>query len=113
MDIRDLIDLADIKEKQALALLTHYIPKLENDEIQEKDIQAIIDNYCNNMAESFIENHKADLLEKQLNWQFRSYLLGKGADKPHSGHRFHEALYRKINLLEKTLEETDATEQNL
>ena len=54
MDVRDLIELADIKEKQALALLTFYIPKLENDEIKENELQEMIDSYCDNMAETFL-----------------------------------------------------------
>ncbi len=107
MDIRDLIELADIKERQALALLTHYIPKLENNEINEKEVQENIDNYCDNMAETFLENHKEDLKDKQLNWQFGSYLLVKGADKPHSGYRFYEALYRKMSVVNKDDEEIE------
>lgn len=97
MDIRDLIYLADIKEKQALAMLDFYIPKFVNDEIKEKELQEIIDSYCNNMADNFMETYKETLLDEQLNWQFRSHMQVKGADKPHSGHRFYEALYRKMN----------------
>ena len=73
----------------------------------------MVDNYCNNMAETFLEANKDALLDEQINWQFRSHMLVKGADKQHSGHRFYESLYRKMNLLDKKVEETEPTGQNL
>ena len=54
-----------------------------------------------------------DLKDKQLIWQFRSYLLVKGADKPHSGYRFYEALYRKIGLLKQDAEEVEEETNNI
>ena len=103
MDLRDLIGLAEIKEQQALALLTIYVGKIENKEIQE-----MIDNYCSNMADSFLLRHSEDFKDLKLNQEFRNYLLVKGADKPHSGYRFYEALYKKMsspNKNENVIEE--------
>jgi len=107
MTVRDLIELGDVKEKQALAMLTYYIVKLENEEIKEKELQEMLDNYCLNMANTFLETHKDELKDKQLNWQFRSHMQVIGADKPHSGHRFYEALYKQMGLYNKDNEETE------
>ena len=88
MDIKRLIDLADVKEQQAFAYTSYYNGKVSDDELQKG-----LDNYCRNMAISFIEEHK---LNDEMCLGIRKHILKIGADKKHSGHRFYEALYQEL-----------------
>lgn len=95
MDFKKLIDLADVKEKQAFAFTSIYNGKVSNEELQKG-----IDDYCSQMAESFIAEHGEKLLNDELRIKLRRYICSIGADKKHSGHRFYEALYKKIQAFE-------------
>ncbi|MBQ8424730.1 MAG: hypothetical protein IJX17_01760 [Clostridia bacterium] len=98
MDISQLIGLADVKEQQAFAFTSIYNGKVPVDELQKG-----IDDYCNEMAKSFITQHKTNLLDEDLRKRLRKHILNIGADKKHSGHRFYEALYSHLNSLENEL----------
>ena len=100
MTLNKLIDLADIKEKQAEALLSFY-----HSRIPYESFQTMVDDYCTSMATSFIETHQEDLQDEELKKQLNNYIVLIGADSLHSGHRFYEALYRKLNGLEKVKED--------
>lgn len=106
MNLNDLIGLADIKEIQAKALIDIYKDKVSN-----KELQQMIDNYCDNMSTTFLETYKEDLKNNQLTMGLRNYILNIKADKPHSGYRFYEALYRKLNEPAKTNEEVGLIEE--
>ena len=95
MDISQLIGLADVKEAQAFAMTSIYNGKVSNEELQKA-----VDDYCNQMATSFLAQHSKALSDDSLKFQLRRYILSIGADKKHSGHRFYEALYNKLNTLE-------------
>ena len=95
MDLKNLIDLADVKEKQAFAFTSIYNGKVSNEELQKG-----IDDYCSQMADSFIAEHGEKLLNDELRINLRRHICNIGADKKHSGHRFYEALYNKLNTLE-------------
>ena len=99
MTIKDLIDLADIKEKQAFAYTSIYNGKVPNDELQKG-----IDEYCTSMAISFIASHN---LNDEMILKLRRHILSICADKKHSGHRFYEALYKELNNLQKSAETTE------
>lgn len=97
MTVENAIELFNVREKQALAFCEIYKDKLDY-----KDLQKAIDNYCNNMAESFIETHKEFFANEGIRIQLKRYLHSIGADKPHSGKRFHEAMYNQIaNIKDK------------
>lgn len=96
MTLEDLIGLADVKEKQAFALLCYYNEKIPHDELQEK-----VDLYCDNLANTFVSDHRGDLSKKQIMLGMRKHILNIGADKKHSGHRFYESLYIKLNNFSK------------
>jgi len=96
MGLKNLIDLANIKEKQAFAMIDLYKGKVEN-----KVMQSIVDDYCDNMANTFLEKNELDLQDVEIYQQFRNYIILIGANKPHSGHRFYEALYKKMSELNK------------
>ena len=99
MDVRDLIAFADIKEQRALALISLYHGKLPN-----KDLQEMVNNYCNNMVDIFIENYKDALNDEKIRWQFTSHMLVISADKPNSGRIFYETLYKKMTNKENNSE---------
>ena len=108
MTLKDLIDLGDIREKQAFALTGILVDKGVN----VKKLQMEVDSYCDNLACSFISKYKSELQDKELLLGLRKYILSIGADKPYSGKRFYEALYKKLNDYEKIID-GNKTEQTL
>ena len=101
MTVERAIELFDVREKQSLAFCDIYKEKLDYD-----NLQVAIDNYCNNMAESFIEAHSQFFANEDARIQLQRYLHSIGADKPHSGKRFHEAMYNQIsNIKDKNADE--------
>lgn len=96
MDARGLIELLEVKEKQALAFTSIYKDKLDY-----KDLQTAIDEYCNNMILTFIKEHEKEIYDKEINIELRRYISSIGADKPHSGKRVFEALYKNLNRVIK------------
>ena len=95
MDLKSMIELADVKEMQAYAYLRQLNGNVPNEVLQRK-----VDAYCENMAISFIEKHSHELNEMGLLVDLRRYISGIHADKPHSGYRFYEALYKKLSEIE-------------
>ena len=89
---KKLIDILDVKEKQALAFTSIYKEKLEYD-----DLQKAIDQYCSNMACNFLEANREYLQKDNNLLELRKYLCSVQADKPYSGKRVHEALYKIID----------------
>jgi hypothetical protein len=71
-----------------------YRNKVDNEELQQG-----LDNYCDNMAQSFIQTHAELLTDEKLRVQLRRHIASMGADKKHSGYRFYEALYRNLDSL--------------
>ena len=92
LGLKDLIELAEIKEKQALAF-TGYL----NGKVEDEELQKMVDNYCYNMAVSFITKYKELLEDEQIYYGLRRHISSIKADKPHSGHRFFESLYKNLN----------------
>ena len=92
MDFEQLIGLADVKEAQAFAYTSVYNGKVSNEELQKG-----IDDYCENMAQSFMEQHKDLFADEKVRRQIRKHILNIGANNKHSGHRFYETLYSKLN----------------
>ena len=103
MTLKTLIDLGDIKEKQAFALTGYLADKIDVDKLDIETLQNAVDSYCDNLAHSFISEHKDDLKDKHLLLGLRNHILSIRADKPHSGYRFYEALYKKLNDFEKII----------
>ena len=92
MEIKKLIDLADVREQQAFAYTSYYNGKVSNEELQKG-----LDEYCQNMAACFLKEHS---LSEEMCREMRKHILRIGADKKHSGHRFYEALYKELNNLQ-------------
>ena len=75
--------------------------------LEYENLQEAIDDYCNNMAESFIESYNEFFANKVYRIQLIRYLHSIGADKPHSGKRFHETMYKQIcNIKDKRMKES-------
>ena len=91
MTVERAIALFDVREKQALAFCEIY-----KDKLAYEDLQRAIDDYCNNMAKSFVENHSQAFTDETFRTQLKRHLHNVGADKPHSGKRFHEAIYKQV-----------------
>ena len=98
MDLKTIIDLCDVKEKQAFALTAYLNGKVEISELQKQ-----VDSYCVNLANSFLSQHQAHLQDKTILIGLRRYIVSIGANNKHSGHRFYEALYTQLNSFESSI----------
>ena len=94
MTLEKLIGLADVKEKQAMALLENL-----KDRIQNEEMQNAVDAYCLSMADVYVMNYKTDLQDKTIMNGLKKHIAKIGANEKHSGHRFYEALYKKLDEL--------------
>ena len=92
MSVENIIQVLEVKEKQALAFTKIYKDKLPYEELQKA-----IDEYCKSMVISFLESHKEILSDKEINLSLRRYIINIGSDKPHSGKRVFEVLYKALN----------------
>ena len=91
MDLKTIIDLCDVKEKQAFALTSYLNGKVEISELQKQ-----VDSYCVNLANSFILEHQKHLKDITIISGLKRHIWAIGANSQHSGHRFYEALYIQL-----------------
>lgn len=92
MEVKILIGLMEVKEMQASAYFDYYL----NNNVPIDVLQEMLDGYCERMAESFVKNHYGDFENEETLVAIRRYIASLGANKPHSGKRFHEALYKEL-----------------
>ncbi|MBE5746472.1 MAG: hypothetical protein E7359_04235 [Clostridiales bacterium] len=104
MDAFILLDLIDVKNKEALAYTGILRNKMDSGEISYEELQEAIDIVCDNLAEGFIEKFKKYLEKDDIRKDLKKQLRSIGADKKHSGKRVQEALYKKLDAFEKSLE---------
>ena len=71
------------------------------------DLQKELDGYCERMAESFIKNHYGDFEDAETLLEIRRYITSIGANNPHSGKRFHEALYKALKQFDSISKEKE------
>ena len=100
MEFDKVIALADVREMQAFAMLSYCVGKMDIDKVQKQ-----VDLYCNNMAISFLEEHKEIMGDREIQIKMYRHISELGANKKHSGHRFYEALYTQMNLAKEGEEE--------
>ena len=93
MDTKRLIDLIEVKDRYACAMLDYYISK--NITITNA-LQQYVDGVCDNMAINFIESHIDMFNDKQVQTEVFRYLNSLGVKQGHTGKRFSEALYRQL-----------------
>lgn len=86
-----LVELAIIKEKQVFAFSGYYASKVDHKKLQE-----MIDAYSKSLAEGFVDSHKTELADSTTKTFLINHLTSCGANKPHSGYRFFEALYKEL-----------------
>ena len=96
MILKNLIELAEVKEGQAFALTGYLNGKIQTDELQKQ-----VDDYCQKMVESFISKYKKLLEDKEIYYGLINHIVSIGANKPHSGHRFFEALSKNLYLIKE------------
>lgn len=99
MTLQNLIEILEVREKEALAYTGILKRKLEKKEIEIEELQSAVDYLCDNMASIFIEKYKKYLNDEKNLVNLRRYICSVGANNPHSGKRVHEALYKKLNCL--------------
>ena len=102
MEVKKLIQLIEIKEMQAYAYLDYYVDKMPIDDLQKE-----LDGYGERMAESFVMNHYDKFDDAETLILIRRYITSLGANKPHSGKRFHEALYNALKQFEPASKERE------
>lgn len=102
METKKLIGLIEIKEMQAYAYLEYYVDKMPINDLQKE-----LDGYCERMAESFVRNHYGDFEDVETLIAIRRYITSLGANKPHSGKRFHEALYKALKQFDPISKEKE------
>ena len=98
MRVKDIMDLLEVKERQALAFCDMYKEKLEYD-----DLQKAIDYYAKNLAKSLIQKCTPLIYEERFRNDIKRQLYIIGVDKPHSGKRVYEAFYKQVIELEKKI----------
>ena len=92
----------EVKELQAYAYLDYYVDKMPIDDLQKE-----LDGYCERMAESFVENHYSEFENEETLVAIRRYITSLGANKAHSGKRFHEALYKALKQFDPISKEKE------
>ncbi len=93
MDTKKLINLIELKDRYAIALMDHYI----NKGLNTKDLQKYTDSVCDDWAKTFIALHNRELSDRQTQIAIFRYLDSLGVKKGHSSKRFSEALHRQLH----------------
>ena len=104
-ETQNIIALAMVKEEQVKAFLA---VGLKNYEDKISLLQALTTEYARNLADSFIEKHKDFFGERENRIAIYHHAATLCADKPHSGYRFWEELYKKVADLELTDEKENS-----
>lgn len=94
MELKDLISICEIKEKQIKACFSYYRKRLGEDEM--KSVRSVTSMYAKTMAEGFLKAHEQFFENEQNKVEFLRYASSVGANKPHSGYRFLEELYSLV-----------------
>ncbi len=102
MEAKKLINLMDVKEMQAFAYLEYYVDKMPI-----SDLQKAVDEYCDRMAEGFINNHYPEFSDEETLVVIRRHISRLGADKAHSGKRFYEAVSKRLKQFSSSQKERD------
>ena len=93
MDIKRLIDLIELKDRYAIALMDHYI----NKGVNTKDLQKYTDSICNDWARTFIALYHNEFNNRETEVAIFRYLDSIGVRQGHTGKRFSEALYKRLS----------------
>ena len=93
MDTKKLIDLIELHDRYAIALMDHYI----NKGMTAKDLQRCTDEQCDAWAKTFIASYHNEFRDRQTKIQVFRYLDSLGVKQGHTGKRFSEALYKQLH----------------
>ena len=70
-------------------------------------LQKNVNIYCQNLAHGFIWTYQKELQEYDIFMSLKKHIVNIGANKPHSGHRFYEALYVELNTYKNLIIKKD------
>lgn len=101
MKFEHIYDIIDLKDSQVKAYIEVCLQQKKNDDrISIELIQTLATSYAQNLTQTFIENYREILCDEENKIRVRKYLASRGADKPHSGNRFSEELYKALPGIE-------------
>lgn len=93
MNAKKLIDLIELKDKYAIALMDHYI----NKGLAISNVQKLTNSACDDWATSFIASYHKELADRETEIAVFRYLDSLGVKQGHTGKRFSEALYKQLH----------------
>lgn len=105
MELKDLISICEIKERQVEACFAYYRKRLGDDEM--KSVQSMTTQYAKSLANSFFNVHREILENEQNKVEFFRYASSLGANKPHSGYRFLEEFYNLVANMKNAQDEIE------
>lgn len=101
MYAKQFIDLIELKDKSACALMDYYLDRIDEEQLPKilPKLQKYIDDVCDNMAENFIIKYQEQFNNRQTQIEVFRYLDSLGVKQGHTGKRFSEALYRQLHRI--------------
>lgn len=101
MATKKLIDLIELKDRYAIALMDYHLDKMEEDLLPERlsALQQYIDDVCESWAKTFIALYSRELSDRQMQIAIFRYLDSLGIKQEHTGKRFSEALYKQLHYI--------------
>lgn len=95
MDKNKLIDLIELHNEYAIALMDYYI----NKGVNIKKLQQYTDEQCDAWAKTFIAIYHNEFKDRQIQIAVFRYLDSLGVKQGHTGKRFSEALYKQLHYI--------------
>ena len=100
-DKEKFFDKIKLRDQESLACLSYYYKVLGDDEIGR--IQQLTTEYSQAKAETFFKDNKAFFDVEENRVDFFRFMSSIHADRPHSGKRFSEELYKIVWAYAKNL----------
>lgn len=105
--ISKLINLIELKDKYACALMDYHLDRIEDDKLSNvlPKLQKNINDMCDNMAKNFIIKYQEQFNDRQIQINMFRYLDNLGVKQGHTGKRFSEALYEQLHIFVQNQEQ--------
>lgn len=105
---KKFIDYFELREKDAMEMLTFCLSK----NLSVKDSQKYVKQLCDNFVDVFINRYQTELVTTELLVDSIEYLKSIGAHDKYTGHRFGNALCKKLVEMQNRLD-SQKNEQTL
>ena len=101
MTINRLIELIELKDKYAIALMDSQLNGMPEEQIDSKisTLQKYVDETCAEWAMVFICKHQEVFNDRQTRIEIYKYLNSLGVKEGNTGKRFSEALYKQLRYM--------------